>query len=93
MTSEQAEILTAEDLRLETVKDATVAKMNFEGAWSVFVEFSNGIVARLYPADDHWTSFVGDKVLEIVHSNLGEFYFLRIKFYSGKIGLFQIRSF
>ncbi len=85
----QADILTAEKLNEKDVRDTKVTSMNFEGPYSVLIEFSNGIVARLHPADDHWMSFVGEKVLELSHSDLGKFSFLRIRFQSGKVGLFK----
>lgn len=85
----QTEILTAEKLQAQDIHDATVTSMRFEGPYSVLIEFSNGIAARLHPADDHWASFVGDKVLHLTHSKLGQFVFLRIWFQSGKSGLFR----
>ena len=85
----QTEIVIAAKLQASEVRDTTVTSMNFEGPYSVLIEFSNGVVARLHPADDHWMSFVGEKVEELSHSDLGKFSFLRIRFQSGKVGLFR----
>lgn len=85
----QTDVQTAEKLRAQDIRDATVTSMNFEGPYSVLIEFSNGVVTRLHPADDHWMSFVGEKVEELSHSDLGKFSFLRIRFQSGKVGLFR----
>lgn len=85
----ESKVLGASELQMEDIRETSVVSMNFEGPYSVLIKFSNGFLARLHPADDHWMSFVGEKVQELSQSDLGKFSFLRIRFQSGKVGLFR----
>lgn len=85
----EGEVLDANSLHLEKVRDASVVCTIFEGAYSVLMKFSNGVHARLHPVEDNWRGFIGETVKNITHATLGKFSFLKIEFTSGQAGLFR----
>ena len=85
----EAEVLDANSLHLEKVRDASVVCTIFEGAYSVLMKFSNGVRVRLYPIEDSWAGFIGETVKNIKLSNLGKHSFLKIEFNSGQAGFFR----
>ncbi len=87
----EGEVLDANSLRLEKVRDASVVCTIFEGAYSVLMKFSNGVHVRLRPVEDSWMGFIGETVKNITHASLGRFSFLKIEFASGTNGLFHAK--
>lgn len=84
-----AETLTSETLISGIIKGTLVVSMIYEGIRSVRVGFSNGVFARLHPAEDCYSSYIGEKVLEVMQFTLGAYSFFKIQFESGREWLFR----